>query len=397
MQQTTLASRGLATLATLVLSLPLFAAAAPCASEAWAVDSADADAVRTVELIGRGDYKNAETVLRRAVEALRGTPDQRLVSAQANLGVALFHQGRYSEAEVWYGRALELASGLGAPPSETAAIRLDQASVYRRTGRLADAADAAREAVHLRELEGRDSAVVATALVTLTAINLDQGRYPDAESNGRRAVVILTRAGACCQAQLANALAQLAKVRIGQRDYDEADSLLAQAIRIGAPLWGPHDPRLASAHAGLGALRIAQRNYEEARLELEKALAIWRAFGGDNRIETATALNNLAQSYKLAGQYRKAEPVYKQAIASCDRWLGEGHPTCLLFVGNFADMLRLRGDLRQAQDVLAASLDAAPREAQDTSVLELLQGQLSGISAARQAGWTVRAESLRTR
>ena len=207
----------------------------------------------------------------------------------------------------------------------------------------------------------------------------------------------MSRPEACCQAQLASALSQLATVRINQGDYVEAESLLARAVQVGEPLWGPRDPRLATARAATGALRLAQQRYEEARGEFERALAIWRAAGREGRAESGAALNNLAQAYKLSGDYRKAEPLYKRAMASCARWLGTGHSTCLAVARNFADLLGSREicDERKICS-LRRSAHAGASQGDDAAVAQA-RAQLSEITAARQARWTVTAKALRAR
>src|SRR5690348_14606458 len=89
------------------------------------------DPAVTAMLIARGEYKSAETELRRVVEQLDGMPDTRLVSARANLGVALFHQGRYPEAELAYAAAASLGDKLGVEASEAAVIQNNMAALYR--------------------------------------------------------------------------------------------------------------------------------------------------------------------------------------------------------------------------------------------------------------------------
>ena len=110
-------------LAVAALCVPSLAAVVAAALPGRAPERPRADIRRAVDLIARGEYKSAEATLRKAVSDLRDTPDSQLAGAQANLGVALYYQGRYSEAETWYERALKLSVAVDTSGLEIATVR----------------------------------------------------------------------------------------------------------------------------------------------------------------------------------------------------------------------------------------------------------------------------------
>ena len=167
-------------------------------------------------LLERGDARQAEPHLRRAVELLPGR-----ASLHVDLGVALALNGRDVEAERELGEAIRLT-----PTSVTA--RANLAALYTRQQRLDEAVAVLHEATTLR---GDD----ARLLLRLGAAQHARGRHPDAVTVLERAVRLAP--------ELAEARFLLARTYLDTGDVDRAAPHIAALQRLdplsAARLHGP--------------------------------------------------------------------------------------------------------------------------------------------------------------
>ena len=224
-----------------------------------------------------GRYREAERIARRGLKVAAASRDELAVAFWCNgLGLALYDQGRYAEAEPPYKRAL---------------------------------------AIRERALEP-DHPDVASSLNSLARLYTHQGRYAEAEPLFKRALAIV-REGVRTRPRRRGQQPRLpGLVYTEQGRYDEAEPLYKRALAIRRRRWGPttrdgHDPQQS------GRPVPEQGRYDEAEPLYKRALAITEKALGPDHPDVAATLNNLAFLYEAQGKYDEAEPLYKRALAIC--------------------------------------------------------------------------------
>jgi DNA-binding SARP family transcriptional activator/Flp pilus assembly protein TadD len=155
----------------------------------------------------------------------------------------------------------------------------------------------------------RDHAAEATALTSLGAVDMRQGRYQQAASHLQQAASLFRQAGD--RTGEARALGNLGTIDLQQGRYEQATSHLQQA----GSLFRQAGDRTGEAHAlgTLGILDLRQGRYEQAASHLQQALALSREIG--DRASEIHALDNLGEVDMLQGRYQQATDRLHQALA----------------------------------------------------------------------------------
>jgi tetratricopeptide (TPR) repeat protein len=301
-----------------------------------------------VRLVHEAKYTQAETVLRSVLQDIGGS-DARRGPALNNLGAALYYSGKTQEVEKFYLEALA-AFGKNAPV-ETAAIKSNLATLYRRTGRFEEAETLYVDVLHYREATQGKGLAVAPVLSNLAELYLSMGRYAEAESYAKRSVDIHGRGRPTYRVPWSDSLQTLASARRAMGAQDEAEALTEQALQIRESSLGPDSPRVAASLSVLGGIRIAQQHYAEAEQVLRRALDIFRGTMGTEHPDIAATMNNLAQVCKFTGRNSEAEQLYRQALEIWARTLGDQSVDYALGLGNLADLFRVEGRLYAAGDL----------------------------------------------
>ncbi len=153
------------------------------------------DAMRAAEkAFGESRYAEAERSLRIAVmEAEKFGPDDgRLATSLSTLGVALYSQGKYAEAEQLYLRAVGiLEKTYGRGHLRMADGLTDLAGLYNMQRKYAEAEPLLNLALSIREkILGPDHPDVAHSLNNLGTFYNSQGKFTQAETFYQRALSI---------------------------------------------------------------------------------------------------------------------------------------------------------------------------------------------------------------
>jgi Flp pilus assembly protein TadD len=161
-----------------------------------------------------------------------------------NLGIALYRQGRYKEAEAEFRQALRLRPDY--PEAHlNLGIALNDLSRYK------EAEAECRQALRLRPDYPEAHLNLGNALN-------DQGRYKEAEAECREALRL--------RPDFPEARRNLAFTLLGQRRYKEAEAECREALRL-----QPHYP---DGHLNLGSALYDQGRYKEAEAEFRAVLRL---------------------------------------------------------------------------------------------------------------------------
>jgi tetratricopeptide (TPR) repeat protein len=225
-------------------------------------------------------------------------------------------QGRYSEAEPFYLRSLEIRERqLGADHPDVATTLNNLAELYKSQGRYSEA-----EPLYLRSLEiyewrlGVDHPDVATILNNLAKLYRFQGRYSEAEPLYLRSLEIRERQLGADHPDVATILNNLAELYKSQGRHTEAEPLYLRSLSIREQQLGSNHPEVATSLNNLGSLYMSQGHHAEAETLFERSLSIREQQLGSTHPDVAGSFINLAELYKSQGRYTKAELFYLKGL-----------------------------------------------------------------------------------
>ncbi|MCX7630558.1 MAG: tetratricopeptide repeat protein [Geminicoccaceae bacterium] len=171
-------------------------------------------------------------------------------------GQALLEAGKLVEAARAFERVLELAERALGPDDPRLAVDLNNlGEVYRRLGRLDEAAQLLQRAIRLDEAAGGRSPALAVSLNNLGLVRLSQGRLAEAETLFNRSLELLERTLGADHPDVARALVNLAQLELRRGEHASARERLERAARIARASLGPRDPTARAIETALAELR----------------------------------------------------------------------------------------------------------------------------------------------
>ncbi|MBX3059906.1 MAG: tetratricopeptide repeat protein [Anaerolineae bacterium] len=222
------------------------------------------------------------------------------------LGLTVYNQGAYEQAETLYCRSLEISRRVGATAQEATTL-VNLGALLREQGNYPAARRLIEEGLALLR-PGEDPRQLAITLQVLGSVLETEGAYGEAQTHYRQSLAI-------CQ-QIEDRLGQailcsnLGNIARQQNALPEAQAWGQQALalfqEIGDP-WG-----IAISSVRLGDLALAQGAYEQARQLFQASLKICQEVG-DQR-GTAVSLCNLAYVALALERLPKARELFHQAI-----------------------------------------------------------------------------------
>jgi tetratricopeptide (TPR) repeat protein len=255
---------------------------------------------------------------------LKVNDSQDVANSLDSLAGLYYRQGRYSDAEPLFVRALTIREqqlGANHPATGTSLNKL--ANLYRSIGRYSDA-----EPLYLRALAIKEDYYPLTAhsLYGLANLYRSIGRYSDAEVSYVRALAIRERISGANNLIIADILNNLASLYRSIGRYSDAEPLYVRALAIREQQLGANHPDTAIILNNLASLYRSIGRYGDAEPLYIRALSIKEQQLGANHPDTAISLNNLAELYRSIHRYSNAEPLYIRAISILEQQLGVDHP-----------------------------------------------------------------------
>jgi tetratricopeptide (TPR) repeat protein len=248
--------------------------------------------------------------------------------------LAGFYRGvsRYTEAAELFLRALQLleVAGLATSPA-FATVLMNLAGLYRLTGQLAETITLFLRAKELLEnADNRDDYAYASVLNNLSLAYQGTGELDLAFRLASDALTLLrTGSGAVADAardmthEIATALNNLAAIDIQRGKYDEAEPLIAEALDLynNMPEENVHH---AAALSTWATVLFAKRDLDGARDAFTRSLALTYKFFGRN-IEYAQVERNLSAVYETLGDMTNAKRHLASGYETIKGILGDAH------------------------------------------------------------------------
>lgn len=329
-----------------------------------------------------GAYAESERLVREAL-AVRtrflDANDVQIGQAFNDLGVALFHQSRYEEAESMYKHALETFANGGARSPEKAGAMGNLASLYRERRNFEAAEAIYKELFELFKKPGEvNELVIATAMNDYGVLQKLKGnteaarralercaeireqRLPDGHphlisvwtaladlhyttQDFAGAEQLFRKASETCDASLgklhrvcAPSVNGLALTLVIRGMPEEAERLFQRALSIFEATYGPEHPRVAAVLNNLGTLADRTGQFKKAEKHLQRALTVWIKAYGPNHPDVASTYTNLGSAYLRKKRYEQAEPLFHRALAIDEKVFGAEHDKVAIDLNNLA-------------------------------------------------------------
>ncbi len=182
------------------------------------------------------------------------------------------------------------------------------------------------------------------------------GRFEEAESHLRRAVVLGDALYPNGHADLSLALNKLARLCEERAQYEEAEALFRRALDMRRSLYGEDHEEVAILLNNLGLLLHTRGRWAEAEKLLRQGLAIRRVRFGNDHEHVANSLNNLAMVLDQTGRTSAAIPLYRESLAIDRQRRGPKHPFVARTMSNLAGALHSQGHTEEAEALLREAI-----------------------------------------
>ena len=233
-------------------------------------------------------------------------------------GLALLYvaQGRDTDAEPLYKRALAIRKASGSSPREVAQSLHNLAGLYFSQGRYSEAEALYKQAldIHLQQPDGGQAEAVNEYISLADTYRFWQ-KYPLARQYYETALDILEDTVGTEHSSFVTTRNNLAALYEEQGQYDRAESLYKETLATYQKAPKPDYPNIASTLNNLARVYQKQNKYDEAMDYYQQAQSIYEQDQESDRFYWTTILNNRALLYQELRQYDKAEASYQEAIA----------------------------------------------------------------------------------
>ena len=269
-----------------------------------------------------------------------------------------YAQGKFTEAESLYKRALELREkALGAEHLDVATDLNNLGAMYIARGKFAEAEPLLKRSLAIREKALKPNHPdLASSLNNLAELYRNQNRNAEAEPLYKRALAIIEKAFEPEHNERARTLNNLAILYYNQAKYAEAESLFQSSIAIKEKLVGPNHVDVARSINNLASVHRDQGQYAKAEQEYARALSIREKALGPEHPQVAISLNNLASFYDTQGRFAEAEPLFKRSLAIEEKALGPEHPNVATDLSNLAGLYENQGKYAEAESLYKRSV-----------------------------------------
>lgn len=296
-----------------------------------------------------GYLEQSAWVLHKAVAEAEtlGPQDPRLATTLNRLGVIYYYLGRYLGAEPLFCRAVSLLQDANAESADLGMILCNLGCLHKSQGKYPEAETAFKDALMVWERTlGPDDPELALAYQNLGEMCMHQGRTPEALFALRRALALLDARNTQDWNTLI-VVTKLAAYYTTQERFTEAEPLLWRALELRKWLQGLNHPKVAKALDNLALTYCKQRKFARAEPLFRLSLFVQENTLGRRHPDFIQTLNYLAELYYAEGKFTEAEPLFKLSVAAFEQALGAEHPHVADRLEDYASILRT---LRRNED-----------------------------------------------
>jgi CHAT domain-containing protein/Tfp pilus assembly protein PilF len=276
----------------------------------------------------------------------------------SNLGLVYHSTGRYSKAEEYTLKALEIRKnhlkdnvGYGASLNNLAVL-------YKDMGKYNESEVLFKKAHELiKKANGENSNPYAIVLNNEAMLFQTIGRYEQAEGSMNKAIAIADNNLKKKSPNYIRLYVNLALLYQLMGELDKAENIYLQALALQEKRISHKHPDYASLLRNLAALYLQKGNLDKVEDYLTQARDIYkRKFGTKNALY-AKATYELAAFYQYINELVKAEPLLFESKEIQELILNEHHPDYTLTQDNLAVLYWQKNDVEKAAEYYKQVMD----------------------------------------
>jgi serine/threonine protein kinase/tetratricopeptide (TPR) repeat protein len=312
---------------------------------------------RDVYMLDEAEKMFAEALENR--QALLGPNHPDVAESMGQLAGIYRTRMSYEEAEPMLLEALQIARSYRPQNyGVTADLWSRLGELYRDQSRLDEAVDAYERALEIRELEmsGLDDRALADSQYDLGLINLDRGRFADAEVYLAQATELYRLVLGNSQ-RTANALENLAAAEEELGQIEEAETHLREAYDVWAAIESPDDPNAIRALENLVRALTRWGRYNEGIIAGQRAVALRERVEGRESPDLVPALVALGINQGFAGEHEPAEQSLVRALELAEFWNGPEDRQTRAVWDTLGWLAWQRGDFENAREIHQSLLE----------------------------------------
>ncbi len=312
----------------------------------------------------QGRYTEAEALFLRALEArerINGELDPFTLIGVQNLAALYDSQARYAEAETLYLRALKGSEQLPEKYRQDTSIIVNNLAVlYVNQGRYAEAQQLLLRFIETMEQgPGKDAPETLTSINNLATLYQRQGRFGEAEPLFLRVIEANRRTLDKNHPVTLTSTSNLASLYDQQGRSGEAEALLQRAV-LDIGDWDKNPQTFAIGH-NLATVYMSQGHYAKAEPLLRRGLKANEQIFGKEHPQTLSAADTLAVLYAEQHRYDEAEALERRTLEARERVLGNDHPDTLYSVVNLAELYHRQGRYGEAESLYLRAVKSTVR------------------------------------
>ncbi|KOC13588.1 kinesin light chain 1 and [Aspergillus flavus AF70] len=270
-----------------------------------------------------------------------------------NIGMCLYSDGRWKEAERLQIQVLELRKQvLGPEHPGTLTSIADLASTYKDQGRWKEAEELEIQVVELcKQVLGLEHPDTLASIANLASTYLIQGRWREAERLQVQVLELRKQVLGPEHPGTLTSIANLASTYWNQGRWKEAEELEIQVLELRKQVLGLEHPDTLNSIANLASTYWNQGRWKEAEELGIQVLELRKQVLGPEHPDTLISIANLASTYRNQGRWREAERLQIQVLELRKQVLGLEHPDTLTSIANLALIYWTQGRWREAEEL----------------------------------------------
>jgi tetratricopeptide (TPR) repeat protein len=298
-------------------------------------------------------------------ERFEGARSQHAALASTSLAEVYEHEGKYSESEALYRKALAVQEAQLSPDDADLGRTLDGlADIRFKQGYSSEAASLRTRARAIYEKAGPSpSTSEAVVLNERGQSRAADGKYKEAESLYKQAVEEDEAKYGPNNTEVAEYLGFLARLYRDQSGFkmQEAEPLFHRMLSIRQKAFGPGSPEVAETVSDIALLYFFEKDYGHCESFAARALPIQENTFGPSGLEVSTTLNRLGICQRDLNNLAEAEVSLARALAIREKFFQPDHPWIAISVQNLASVYRAQGQVERAALLLANSRAASAK------------------------------------
>jgi hypothetical protein len=262
-------------------------------------------------------------------------------------GLAKWYQGRLSDAEAEFERALKVLAGK--PSIALAQVLNNSSPIYKTRGLLGVSEGRLRRSAEIYAcLVGERDFRYLNVLLNLAAVFILQGSYGNAGAVLDKVVSTLDRTGVEQPPEKflsAQALVVRGNMLRAQEQLDESEKSLLKALSLMDSIHANLTFSYARAETYLGATYLDKKSLDRATKRLESSLGSNLRLFGDDHFETGNSYMLLAATWSQRGDLQRSRTYLRQAKAAMNDKLSSSP--------QFARIHEVEGEIEQREGRIA--------------------------------------------